>query len=135
MKRLGLWILVLVAGAALVMLLCSNHYSHINTSWNHWNLDQMKLPHREISEVSTTKRKITKETNSMSKAKSETEIDSRNLNVEDYPQFDPTPNSKANIKNGPIEHSTPLMPYIPRPNPPPAPGLLNQPVFPPPPNM
>lgn len=36
---------------------------------------------------------------------------------EDYPPFDPVPSSKA-VKNGPIEHGAPLMPYIPRPTPP-----------------
>lgn len=88
--------------------------------------------------------KISQETNSMTKARSKTEINPENFYVEDYPQFDPTPNSRASIKNGPIEHGTPLMPYIPRPTPPAAtprhasgsaPGPLNQPVFPPPPRM
>lgn len=80
----------------------------------------------------------------MTKARSKAEINPENFYVEDYPHFDPTPNSKASIKNGPIEHGTPLMPYIPRPTPPAAtprhesgsaPGPLNQPVFSPPPHM
>lgn len=40
------------------------------------------------------------------------------IETEDYPPFDPSPNSKAMVKAGPIEHGTPLMPYIPRPTPP-----------------
>lgn len=78
----------------------------------------------------------------MTKARPKSEIDPGNFNAEDYPQFDLTPNSKASIRNGPIEHGTPLIPYIPRPTPPPsspghdwgsAPGPLNPPVFSPPP--
>ncbi|MCD9637710.1 hypothetical protein HAX54_021147 [Datura stramonium] len=47
------------------------------------------------------------------------EGDSRNLNLEDYRPIDPAPSSKASIRAGPIEHGTPLMPYIPKPSPPP----------------
>ncbi|KAL1546898.1 hypothetical protein AAHA92_23435 [Salvia divinorum] len=39
------------------------------------------------------------------------------FNLEDYRPIDPVPNSKASIRHGPIQHGTPLMPYIP-----PAPG-------------
>ncbi|KAJ0973719.1 hypothetical protein J5N97_015684 [Dioscorea zingiberensis] len=50
-----------------------------------------------------------------------------NFMLEDYPRIDPVPSSKAAIHNGPIEHGTPLMPYIPQPTPPsipsPRPGL------------
>ncbi|XP_020242150.1 uncharacterized protein LOC109820421 isoform X2 [Asparagus officinalis] len=40
------------------------------------------------------------------------------INKEDYPRSDPSPNSKAAISSGPIEHGTPLMPYVPRATPP-----------------
>lgn len=40
------------------------------------------------------------------------------INQEDYPRFDPSPSSKAAINSGPIEHGTPLMPYVPRVTPP-----------------
>ncbi|XAR48412.1 hypothetical protein NMG60_11031232 [Bertholletia excelsa] len=40
------------------------------------------------------------------------------LNLEDYNPIDPVPSSKASIRPGPIEHGTPLMPYIPKPSPP-----------------
>jgi hypothetical protein len=77
----------------------------------------------------------------MTSARSKTETDPRNFNVEDYPHLDPTPNSKATIRNGPIEHGAPLIPYIPRPTPPAsstggisgsAPVPHNPPDFPPP---
>ncbi|KAH8487944.1 hypothetical protein H0E87_023862 [Populus deltoides] len=41
-----------------------------------------------------------------------------NVNLEDYHPIDPVPSSKASIKPGPIEHGTPLNPYIPKPSPP-----------------
>ncbi|XP_039114954.1 uncharacterized protein LOC120250225 [Dioscorea cayenensis subsp. rotundata] len=34
------------------------------------------------------------------------------FDLDDYPRVDPVPSSKATIKNGPIEHGTPVMPYI-----------------------
>ncbi|XP_015060881.1 uncharacterized protein LOC107006879 [Solanum pennellii] len=47
------------------------------------------------------------------------EDDSSKLGLEDYRPIDPVPSSKASVKPGPIEHGTPLMPYIPKPSPPP----------------
>ncbi|MBA0787662.1 hypothetical protein Gotri_026867 [Gossypium trilobum] len=41
-----------------------------------------------------------------------------NVDVDDYDPIDPVPSSKASIKPGPIEHGTPLIPYIPKPSPP-----------------
>ncbi|KAK3020739.1 hypothetical protein RJ639_047867 [Escallonia herrerae] len=41
-----------------------------------------------------------------------------NINLEDYLPIDPVPSSKASIRPGPIQHGTPLMPYIPKPSPP-----------------
>ncbi|XP_009596529.1 uncharacterized protein LOC107789707 [Nicotiana tabacum] len=42
-----------------------------------------------------------------------------NLDLEDYRPIDPVPSTKASIRPGPVEHGTPLMPYIPKPSPPP----------------
>ncbi|XVF36396.1 hypothetical protein REPUB_Repub19eG0055100 [Reevesia pubescens] len=41
-----------------------------------------------------------------------------NIDLEDYHPIDPVPSSKASIKPGPIEHGSPLIPYIPKPSPP-----------------
>ncbi|XVF64171.1 hypothetical protein PTKIN_Ptkin09bG0146400 [Pterospermum kingtungense] len=41
-----------------------------------------------------------------------------NVDVEDYHPIDPVPSSKASIKPGPIEHGSPLIPYITKPSPP-----------------
>ncbi|XVE55778.1 hypothetical protein DITRI_Ditri03aG0184800 [Diplodiscus trichospermus] len=40
------------------------------------------------------------------------------VDLEDYHPIDPVPSSKASIKPGPIEHGSPLIPYIPKPSPP-----------------
>ncbi|CAI0451735.1 unnamed protein product [Linum tenue] len=42
------------------------------------------------------------------------------VGLEDYRPIDPVPSSKASVKPGPIEHGTPLNPFIPR-SPPPTP--------------
>ncbi|WRX30965.1 hypothetical protein QQP08_023452 [Theobroma cacao] len=41
-----------------------------------------------------------------------------NVDLEDYHPIDPVPSSKASIKPGPIEHGSPLIPFIPKPSPP-----------------
>lgn len=41
------------------------------------------------------------------------------VNLEDYRPIDPIPSSTTSIRHGPIQHGTPLMPYIPKPSPPP----------------
>ncbi|XP_009782382.1 uncharacterized protein LOC107809232 [Nicotiana tabacum] len=41
------------------------------------------------------------------------------INLEDYRPIDPVPSSKASVRPGPIQHGTPLMPYIPKQPPPP----------------
>ncbi|OMO70723.1 hypothetical protein COLO4_28524 [Corchorus olitorius] len=46
----------------------------------------------------------------------------KNVDVDDYGRIDPVPSSKASIKPGPIEHGSPLIPYIPKPSPPIGPG-------------
>ena len=45
------------------------------------------------------------------------------INLEDYHPIDPVPSSKASVKPGPIEHGTPIIPYIPKPSPPEPPKL------------
>ncbi|CAI9775427.1 unnamed protein product [Fraxinus pennsylvanica] len=45
--------------------------------------------------------------------------DGGNASLEDYHPIDPVPSSKASVRPGPIQHGTPLMPYIPWSAPPP----------------
>lgn len=40
------------------------------------------------------------------------------VNLDDYHPMNPVPSSKASIHPGPIEHGSPLIPYIPKPSPP-----------------
>lgn len=44
--------------------------------------------------------------------------DAHTVTLEDYHSIDPVPSSKASIKPGPIEHGSPLIPFIPKPSPP-----------------
>ena len=44
--------------------------------------------------------------------------DAGSVNLEDYDPIDPVPSSKTSISSGPIQHGTPLMPFIPKPSPP-----------------
>lgn len=43
------------------------------------------------------------------------------VSLEDYRPIDPVPSSKASIRPGPVQHGTPLMPFIPKPSPSPPP--------------
>ncbi|XBH86517.1 hypothetical protein VPH35_074157 [Triticum aestivum] len=44
----------------------------------------------------------------------------QDVKTDDYQPIDPSPSSKASIRPAPIEHGTPLLPYVPRYPPPPA---------------
>ncbi|KAL9244147.1 hypothetical protein vseg_017953 [Gypsophila vaccaria] len=43
--------------------------------------------------------------------------DEGRVSLEDYRPYDPSPSSKAKVRPAPIQHGTPLMPYIPTPKP------------------
>uniref|UniRef100_A0A8R7UAY2 Uncharacterized protein n=1 Tax=Triticum urartu TaxID=4572 RepID=A0A8R7UAY2_TRIUA len=45
--------------------------------------------------------------------------DLQDVKADDYQPIDPSPSSKASIRPAPIEHGTPLLPYVPRYPPPP----------------
>ncbi|KAI3953241.1 hypothetical protein MKX01_042236 [Papaver californicum] len=59
-------------------------------------------------------RKVLEKIYSPSNAKSKGGTN-ENVNLDDYSPIDPVPTSKAAIKSAPIQHGTPLMPYIPKP--------------------
>ena len=50
--------------------------------------------------------------------------DESNIDLQDYHRINPVPSSKASIRPGPIQHGTPLGPYIPK-DPPPGEGPDN----------
>ncbi|KAL7127557.1 hypothetical protein ABFS83_14G260600 [Erythranthe nasuta] len=47
------------------------------------------------------------------------EEDNKNVKLEDYGAIDPVPSTTTSVRPGPIQHGTPLLPYIPEPSPPP----------------
>ncbi|KAK8596870.1 hypothetical protein V6N13_001476 [Hibiscus sabdariffa] len=68
----------------------------------------------DVSSITRTSRKL-KGNGYIPSNKRKSEVD-----LEDYRhRIDPVPSSKASIKHGPIEHGTPLNPFIPKPSPPP----------------
>ncbi|XP_052188618.1 uncharacterized protein LOC127798992 isoform X2 [Diospyros lotus] len=99
------WVLLSVAGTAMVFLSFSGD----------GGVSDMALTHHGNGMVEmTTNRKL--------KDNGHTSITKKNeagsVNLEDYHPIDPVPSSKASIRPGPIQHGTPLMPFIPKPSPP-----------------
>ncbi|KAI8548592.1 hypothetical protein RHMOL_Rhmol07G0284900 [Rhododendron molle] len=72
--------------------------------------------HEDDTGVMTGSRKLKEIGHTSSTGKSDR---SGSANLEDYEPIDPVPSSMTSIRPGPIQHGTPLMPYIPRPSPPP----------------
>ncbi|KAJ4836576.1 hypothetical protein Tsubulata_039785 [Turnera subulata] len=91
MKVSGIWVMYMVVGTALMFLDLSPASTCMPTA------------------VAATSRKLKENGNNPSSA---------DMNLEDYRPIDPVPSSKASIKPGPIQHGTPLNPFIPKPAPP-----------------
>ncbi|KAI3785424.1 hypothetical protein L1987_44542 [Smallanthus sonchifolius] len=109
MKGFGLWILLLLFGTALLFL-CMSSVPGNNLA-----------PHKKTMKLTKPSRNL--------EGYVHDENDNGNIDVFDYLPTDPVPSSKAtSIRPGPIEHGTPLMPYIPKPVPP-SPGP-NEPGLP-----
>ncbi|KAI4316632.1 hypothetical protein L6164_024596 [Bauhinia variegata] len=105
----GFCALLLAIGAALTFL---NFSSPPVTPWfpdlvftNCSDSDKMIITSRKLKE-------------SGSNITSNKRGDLGDVSLDDYRPIDPVPSSKA-LKPGPIEHGTPLNPFIPRPSPPP----------------
>ncbi|XWS24133.1 hypothetical protein CRYUN_Cryun28dG0074500 [Craigia yunnanensis] len=103
MKVPGIWVFFFVVGTALLVFTFSSSSS---------------IPGMEFSQtgdgtsIAGTSRKLKGNGYNPSNEKKS------NVDLEDYHPIDPVPNSKASIKPGPIEHGSPLIPYIPKPSPP-----------------
>ncbi|CAH1434927.1 unnamed protein product [Lactuca virosa] len=95
MKAFGLWVLFLVFATALICLCFSS-----------------------CSEASMNLHKGRKLKEDMNLD------DESNIDLFDYHKINPVPSSKASIRPGPIQHGTPLMPFIPK-DPPPGPDHGN----------
>ncbi|OIT03367.1 PREDICTED: uncharacterized protein LOC109225467 isoform X2 [Nicotiana attenuata] len=109
MKAFGFFILFLVMGIAFVSFNCfsTGATSSVPGMSFQWQSNDMAMTIRS--------RKL--QGNGF--GPSTNEGDSSNLDLEDYRPIDPVPSTKASIRPGPVEHGTPLMPYIPKPSPPP----------------
>ncbi|KAK5831917.1 Centrosomal protein [Gossypium arboreum] len=102
MKVPGIWVFFFVIGTALFVFAFSSS-----------SIPGMEfLQHVDGSSMSETSRKLKGSGYSPSNEKKS------NVDVDDYDPIDPVPSSKASIKPGPIEHGSPLIPYIPKPSPP-----------------
>ncbi|KAB2030274.1 hypothetical protein ERO13_D05G211900v2 [Gossypium hirsutum] len=101
MKVPGIWVFFFVIGTALFVFAFSSS-----------SIPGMDLQHVDGTSMSETSRKLKGSGYSPSNEKRS------NVDVDDYDPIDPVPSSKASIKPGPIEHGTPLIPYIPKPSPP-----------------
>ncbi|KAI3758804.1 hypothetical protein L6452_06376 [Arctium lappa] len=99
MKGFGFWMLFL-------LLLCVAYLSPVSGS---------DLAHHEKTMDLTKPGRKLKENN----IHEENGYGNVDVDVDDYLPNDPVPSSKAAaLRPGPIEHGTPLMPYIPKPAPP-----------------
>ncbi|KAJ4701637.1 Sulfhydryl oxidase [Melia azedarach] len=112
MKVSGFWVLLFVIGTAIMLL----SFSRDKTSSS--MPDAIFAQHSggmAVMAVTTASRKL-KENGYNSNNKEKHNVGK--VNLEDYHPIDPVPSSKASVRPGPIEHGSPLIPYIPRPSPP-----------------
>ncbi|KAI3831756.1 hypothetical protein MKX03_002528 [Papaver bracteatum] len=115
MRGFGFWILFMVVGTIFMF-----HSFSTNTETGRSSFPDIIFAGCEIGNMVTTHNRKLKEAIKSYKLNSNAKksASSTNFNMEDYPRIDPAPSSKANIHAGPIEHGSPLMPYIPKPTPP-----------------
>ncbi|GMI82692.1 hypothetical protein HRI_001938500 [Hibiscus trionum] len=99
MKFPGIWVFLFVVGAVLVAFTFSSSSSIPGMGF---------LQHGDGTRMTGTSRRL----------KGIGGGPSNVVDMEDYHPIDPVPSSKASIKPGPIEHGSPLIPYIPKPSPP-----------------
>lgn len=106
MKGFVCWVLFFVFGTAMVFHSFSNEASASFADMaltRYWDGVAARARNRKLKENDYA---------------SSTKTDAGGVNLEDYHPIDPVPSSKASIRPGPIQHGTPLMPYIPKPSPP-----------------
>ncbi|XP_004499009.1 uncharacterized protein [Cicer arietinum] len=109
MKVSGFCALFLVIVAAL------SFFNFLSTTSPSWIPDLIGTKCDDKTTPIATSRKL-KENVGMSS--DETGDISDHVTLEDYSPIDPSPGAAKNVKAGPIEHGTPLMPFIPKPPPP-----------------
>ncbi|XVE70178.1 hypothetical protein DITRI_Ditri10aG0051600 [Diplodiscus trichospermus] len=102
MKVPGIWVFLFVVGTALLVITLSSCCSTSGMEYSQ---------NGDGSSIGTSRKLKENGYNPSNGTKS-------NVDLEDYHPIDPVPSSKASIKPGPIEHGSPLIPYIPKPSPP-----------------
>ncbi|WOH06951.1 hypothetical protein DCAR_0626380 [Daucus carota subsp. sativus] len=107
MKPSGFWVLLLMLGAAFIFISYSCKTCVLKST------DVASTEAEKDTIVSVTSRKLKYLDHSQVSGTS----NAGSINPQDYGPVDPVPSSKASIQAGPIQHDTPLMPYIP-PSPP-----------------
>uniref|UniRef100_A0A2N9EMI9 Uncharacterized protein n=1 Tax=Fagus sylvatica TaxID=28930 RepID=A0A2N9EMI9_FAGSY len=83
--------------------------------------DRIFTHHDDGMTVTTTSRRLKEDGYNLGTDK---KSNAGNVNLDDYHPIDPVPSSKTSVRPGPIEHGTPVIPYIPRPSPPPGPPKI-----------
>ncbi|GMY17350.1 40S ribosomal protein S29 [Fagus crenata] len=88
----------------------------------HWTtVDRIFTHHDDGMTVTPTSRRLKEDGYNLGTDK---KSNAGNVNLDDYHPIDPVPSSKTSVRPGPIEHGTPVIPYIPRPSPPPGPPKI-----------
>ncbi|KAK2660151.1 hypothetical protein Ddye_006684 [Dipteronia dyeriana] len=121
MKVFGFWVLFLMLPA---LMFFSFYKSNTSSS-----IPDMDFEHSGALTIMATSRKL-KEIGYINPSTNKKGGVGK-VNLEDYHPIDPAPSSKASIKPGPIQHGSPLNPYIPKPSPPPKPSHSPPPTPPP----
>ncbi|CAA2988796.1 uncharacterized protein LOC111391075 isoform X2 [Olea europaea var. sylvestris] len=111
MKYLGVLVLFLIIGTAAFMYLGFPSQEENASS----NPGMVSVRHGNVETLSVKSRKLKENY----KTPPSDQDDAGNASLEDYRPIDPVPSSKASVRPGPIQHGTPLMPYIPWSAPPP----------------
>ncbi|RDY05876.1 hypothetical protein CR513_10231, partial [Mucuna pruriens] len=121
MKVSSFFVLLLVVGATVTL------FNFLSPTCASWFPDLIATNCGDKATLIAVRRKL-KENGSI-KSSISNEDDTGKMTLNDYDPIDPVPkSSKASINPGPIEHGTPLNPYIiPKPPPPshPKPGDSN----------
>ncbi|XP_022772234.1 uncharacterized protein LOC111314885 [Durio zibethinus] len=103
MKVPGIWVFFFVVGTALFVFTFSSSSSIHGMEFSQ---------HGDGTSLTGTSRKLRGNGYNPSNEKK------GNVDLEDYHPIDPVPSSRGSINPGPIEHGSPLIPYIPKPSPP-----------------
>ncbi|KAM0936742.1 hypothetical protein DsansV1_C26g0191831 [Dioscorea sansibarensis] len=113
MRPLSFWCIFLLAGVTVVLLSLNGIYTSDSAFTDHGLGTTISNRYSSLKKIN---RKLKERDFEIVITRGERIL--IGFDLDDYPHVDPVPSSKATIKNGPIEHGTPVMPYIPQPTPP-----------------